>query len=351
VIDSALQPAICPANTRNLYRRILCVLAASCLAFSACSKEPATPTQQKTPPSGSSKAPQTTPARIVALSPAIAVVLRDLGYEPQIIARHVYDDVLPSALPAVGDQAGIDYEALLRLSPPPTHIFTQWGARDLPPRLQELAIKNHWTLANIEMNSLADIRAAVRTLDEAVQCTPSKSTTSHTSPPLPAYSPCSRAAQLISQLGTLLEAIQPSIQPSTQSSNPPPRVLLLIAAAPPAALGPGSCHDELLRAVGGLQALKDGRAYMELAHEDLVRLDPDAIILFLPRSRAGNSTEAGATPRDDPWKPLRPLKLRALESGRIAIIDDPQSLLPSTAVIPVSQRMRALVESWTSKGK
>jgi ABC-type hemin transport system substrate-binding protein len=293
---------------------------ACCVLVAACSRT------QPTPP-----APSPTP-RIVSLSPALSVILRDLGHEQSIVARHSYDFVLPSAVPVAGDQAGIDYESLVRAKP--THVFTQWGSRALPERLAAMAREQRWVLRDVPILNMDDISAAVATLDRAVR------SVDDTAPLSPA------AVQLQAQLAALLH---PAQKPDRSRVG---KVLILISTAPPTALGPGSAHDELLRALGATPALTDGKSYMELTHEDLVRLAPDAMILFIQRATDEHphaGSESGATPTDDPWKPLRPLDLPALRTNRVAVIDDPLALLPSTGLIPVGEKLRTLLDKWNTR--
>lgn len=262
----------------------------------------------------------------------MSVILRDLGHEPEVVGRHAYDFVLASGVPVCGDQSGIDYESLVRTKP--THVFTQWGSRALPERLRTMAAEQKWTLRDVPILTLDDIGAAVATVDRAAR-------NAGEDDPL-----SSLAKQLQSGL---MELSHPTTTPDRSSAG---KVLLLISTAPPTALGPGSAHDELLRAIGAVPALADGKAYAELTHEDLVRLAPEAIILFLPRaanSAAAPSTEAGGTPANDPWKPLRELNLPALRSNHVAVIDDPLALLPSTGLIPVGEKMKTLLSQWEKK--
>jgi hypothetical protein len=51
--------------------------------------------------------------RLVVLSPAVAVMLRDLGLADRVVGKHDYDLVLPDTVPAVGHQEALDYEAIL----------------------------------------------------------------------------------------------------------------------------------------------------------------------------------------------------------------------------------------------
>lgn len=264
--------------------------------------------------------------RIAALSPAVAIILRDLGHADHIAARHAYDYVLPQSVPAAGDQAGIDYEALLRARP--THVFTQWGARQVPERLIELARERNWTMRDVNPLSLEDIAQATLTLDAALHARPREI-----------------ATQLAAQVRALAA-------PPDESSPSSLRVLLLVGLAPATALGPGSCHHEMLLGTGARPAIDAGLAFQDLTSEDLVRLAPDAIIWFRPKSPRAMNPTGGSSSRDaapdatDPWQPIRTLRLPAIESSRIAIIDDPLCLMPSTAMIGVGARMRELIAGW-----
>lgn len=292
------------------------------------------------PPPNASNLP-----RIVALSPAVAVILRDLGEERHVVGRHAFDFVLPASVPACGDQAGIDYEALLRVRP--THVFTQWGARALPEKLTTLASQQGWVVRDVNPLTLAQITRAVRTLDEALWADA-----------FAEYQPSPRAAELIMTLTALDVASRDADAPRI---GPGP-VLLLAALAPPAALGPGSCHHEILLAVGGVPALREGRPFLELAAEDIVRLAPEGIVLFRPRSPGSQVAEGAAAPSDQPdrangangtdaFAALRGLPIPAVQQQRLEVIDDPLGLLPSTAMIAVADRLGQILRAWTPTGE
>lgn len=309
---------------RATFTILACVAAACCCLLAACSRT--------SPPPPPAPLPTAPPLRIVSLSPAVSVILRDLGHEQAIVGRHAYDFVLPSSVPICGDQAGVDYESLVRAKP--THVLTQWGARAPPEKLTDMARSQGWTLRDVPILTVDDISTAVGTIDRAVRVVGESD----------ALSPNALRLQ-----AAMSELAHPEPKPDRSGVG---KVLILIGTAPPTALGPGSAHDELLRALGATPAITDGKAWMELTHEDLVRLAPDAIILFMLRGSDEHphaGSEAGATPIDDPWKPLRPLNLPALRSGHVAVVDDPLALLPSTGLIPVGENMKTLLSQWDTK--
>ena len=48
------------------------------------------------------------PPRIVVLSPALGVMLTDLGLAGHVVGRHGWDTLLDQSLPVCGDQTGLD---------------------------------------------------------------------------------------------------------------------------------------------------------------------------------------------------------------------------------------------------
>lgn len=290
-------------------RCCVAMLLAMLVACAGCERSAST----SKPPSAATGEP-----RIVSLSPAISVILRDLGYERAIVGRHAYELILDPALPACGDQTGIDYEALLRVRP--THVFTQWGARELPERLRELAQREGWVLRDVNPLSIEQIAESTLELDAALS---------------PDHAPRAAARKLASKVHALA---MPLRRDGLAGS-----VLLLASVAPPAALGPGSCHVEMLTGLGAVSAVGEGSAYVELSREDLVRMDPWAIVVFAPRPRTGSDASR------DVLAPLRDLPLRAVREGRAGVIDDPLGLLPSSAMLGVARELDELFASWRAK--
>lgn len=273
-------------------------------AFCACgSRSP----EAGAPPAGAEP-------RIVVLSPALAVVLCDLGLRDRIVGRHGYDLVLDASVPVCGQQSGIEYEAVLRARP--THVLTEWGSRELPRRLEELAAERGWTLRDFRLLSLADIDAAALALEQM----------------FPGASPSARTARIHGLASGARERVWSG------------RVLLLMGAAPIDAIGPGSAHQELLERVGGVPAIAEGSPYMQLHAEDVLRLAPDAIVLLRPRE--GGPESPGARPD---LGVIDALDIPAVREGRIAVIDLPLALLPSTGLADVADRLGEFLEAWAGE--
>lgn len=255
----------------------------------------------------------------MVLSPAIGVVLRDLGLAHLAVGRHAYDMALDPALPVVGDQAGIDYEPLLRVRP--THVLIEWGSRELPERLTRLAGERGWTLRSYPLLTLDDIRAM--TMDVRYMF----------------------AGEAPAGAPDLLAAMDSAWSP--QGGVFGGRVLLLGSVDPPAVMGPGSFHHQILERIGGRPAVTSGVPWINLNVEDVLRLAPDAIVFVSPR--VSGTPSASST---DPAKvgPLLGriggLDIPAVREGRLALIDDPLSHTPSTAMIGFAAELTGVLREW-----
>jgi ABC-type Fe3+-hydroxamate transport system substrate-binding protein len=261
-----------------------------------------------------------TSPRIVSLSPAIAISLRDLGFEQLIVGRDAYDRILPASIPVCGDLEGIDYEHLLSVRP--THILTQLGVKQFPARLEELAQRNKWMLRNFPQLSLEDIASVARDLENI-------------------FAPSAPAAPVFKEM-------ERAWSKRGEGFPGAGRVLLLAAVDSPSAFGPGSCHQQILERIGATPAIKDGAPYITLDAEDVLKLSPDAIILILPREPG--TPAANATPAEVRRLLGRvgQLDIAAVKNGRLALIDDPLAHTPSTAMIGVADEMAKILSEWNS---
>lgn len=285
----------------------------------------------------SERAPVESPdtPRIAAVSPAVAITLRDMGYEPWIVGRHGWDMALSPELPVVGDQAGLDYEALV--SAQPTHVYVQWGARELPAQLTGLGAERGWVVRDAPLLTLEDVAAFARSAAAELGA-----------PPVPGLTAADVESALMGPV------------PGRASGL---RVLLVVAGEPLAALGPGSAHHQLLERVGGRSALPSGAGpYVRLHAEDVLTLSPDAIVVFDPGARGAGpaaAREAGAALGElfDVERARRllgrvgELGVPAVTHGRLAVIDEPTALTPSTGLIGVGRSLRAALDRWVGTGE
>jgi ABC-type hemin transport system substrate-binding protein len=271
--------------------------------------------------------------RIVALSPAIAVTLRDLGLGERIVGRHGFDSWTDQRIPVCGDQAGVDAEMLLAVRP--THVLMQG---DPPADVVRLAEQHGWLVWSWRLLPLDEVRGSVVDLSALFKD----------------EIEAGRGAELLEAFD---RALPPEGGRSGDSAAPtgaapvggtrPPRVLLMMGVDPPTVLGPGSFHHQMLERLGGVPAMEEGGRYMLLSAEDVLGVNPEAIILFRPAGggevdSADLSGEGVAA-----LGPLAKLDIAAARSGRVAVIDDPLGFVPGTNLIPLAEEMKRVLDRWT----
>lgn len=298
------------------HRVLLCsLLVVSSVYLCACDHKapPASPSHSATQ---AASQPTTRSLRIAALSPAAAVIVRDLGFESALVARHAFDAASSQTLAVAGDQAGIDYEALIAQSP--SHVITQWGARELPARLKELTRTSAWQHIDVNPISLEDIHRCVFELDAFLQKSAQAAT------------PSPRAHELATQLGAISAA---SSDPQTQRTF---TAVLLLSTSPIAALGPTSCQAQVAQAAGFSVLPANAGAYTELSSEELLKLSPDCLIIFSPSVNASQSQDDLAALRTRTLAPLASIKLHTRPT---LLITSTESLLPSTSMLRLHQEL------------
>jgi ABC-type Fe3+-hydroxamate transport system substrate-binding protein len=324
---SILDPAP-PGAGRTLILALIGIVGLAMLSAFFSSTLRKSPTPPVSPPISTPISNTDVAPRLVVLSPALAVTARDLGLERFIVGRHAFDMVLDPALPVCGDQSGIDYEALLRAAP--THVLMQWGGRPIPDRLQSLARENNWTLTNINVLTLNDITTSAARIDNEIAA------------PLRERNAIQRdlGTRTIERLNTALT------REFAEGAAPGGRVLLLGQTNPPAAMGPGSFHHEILVRIGGRPAITQGAAWISMDAEDVLRLQPDSIILVDPRAR--DAAPGDASPRVVKTRlgSVGELAIPAVLNERLALIDDPLSHMPSTAMTTFAEQLKKILERW-----
>lgn len=268
--------------------------------------------------------PAERPLRLVALSPALGVMARDLGLGGFLVGRHAFDVWSDPALPSCGDQAGLDYEALIRARP--SHVLVQWGQRELPARLNELAESQGWLVRDVPLLKLDDIPRAAEALWTLAGGRGAFAET-----------PVSRrlSGAFAKRAGIRPERVGP--------------VLLLYSAQPPTVLGPGSWHHQLLERLGGEPAVKSGGPYMTMDFEDVQRLAPGAIVLIAPRpagTPAGERTPAALRTRLGRLAGIDAPAVKG-DRWRVALIDDPLAAVPGTNLADLADELAKILEDWS----
>ncbi|HET7538388.1 MAG TPA: helical backbone metal receptor [Polyangiaceae bacterium] len=243
--------------------------------------------------------------RLVSLSPAITETLFAIGAGPELVGVSDYCDYPEAAkkLPRTGTALSPGYEAIVRLEP---SLILSEGANSAPRReLSALGVTKF-----LPWLSLEDIVASTRLLGAL---------TSHSE----------TAGELARKLWDGLAV--------AESANGP-RVLLVLGETSGKLneilfIKRNSIHGAVLRAAGARNAVaSDVAGVPRLSFEELLRLDPDAIIV-LARARPNAPSETQIL---HDYQALEPLTAR--KNGRI-------SLLQSEAAFSNGPRILELAEA------
>jgi len=294
------------------------------------------PSPSVNPVSKKSEDAEQAEVRIAALSPAIAVMLRDLGYEDRIVAKHDYDMVLSNQVPVAGSELGFDLEVLIKANP--THLFFQKTSAERSPKFVQIAEERGWIIIERPLNTLDDIAVTMDDLyyqfKGAPQEQPTEFDVMHDQDRTP---PSEGLAIAWDDSGPIADAAG--------------KVLVLGSVDPIGAMGPGSYHYQIIERLGATPAIAEGSMWIELDYEDLIALNPDSIVLIAPQQttdddRFGEPAKPSLDEMKESFGPLADLPIAAFESGRIGVIDHPLGLLPSGALGEVADEIAAMFELW-----
>ncbi|MHC4414489.1 MAG: ABC transporter substrate-binding protein [Planctomycetota bacterium] len=251
--------------------------------------------------------------RIVSLSPALSRTLLDFGLGERIVGRTPFCSSLDPEIPVVGSLYDVDYERLIRLEP--THVVVQPPASGTDPQLLRLARQHGWTVGQWTVNTIEDIERTIRALPGTLYQNQS--------------APRARAAHRAAEL---LNEIAASLSPGGEDLWRG-RTLMVSGTDPVLAFGRRTYLHDILSAMDGANAVT-AEGWVELSLEDVLRMDPEAIIIVRDRGPDDPVAAAGV---------LGSLDIAAVRAGRITVLRHPDAHLPSSGVIGVGHAMRAVL--------
>ncbi len=238
-----------------------------------------------------SSPPEGAEARVVSLSPAMTRTAIDLGAEQFIVGRTPWCATTHGAV--VGTLQDRDLSRIVELRPSLVLVQASQLDRDLERAARGVGAR----ILLRHVDRLEDIHAMAdaiaQQLDEAG---------------------VRDALRRLTEIKLQFEAGREVGRTAVAGAG---RTLLLFAADPPTAFGRGTYVDDLWQGMGGVNAVSRA-GYPELSLEDIVRMDPERILLF--RSAPGTSPDA---------LQALPQRLRA----RIHQCASPALLEPSTAFL------------------
>ncbi len=288
------------------------IILLSSLTLAACTGHDNDPTE---------KAQTSETPRIVSFSPAISRTLVDLGLANRLVGRTRFCFAVDPAIPVVGDLTSVNYETLIRVQP--THILLQPAGTGTDPALGQLARSRGWAVGLWpRLNGVKDIERLLQELPGLLYPEPSD-----------ASDEVRQRAQ-----GTL-NAIAASLN-HTEHTLFRGRTLVLSSLEPMMAFGRGTYMDDILTRLGASNATR-AKGWVQLSLEDVVRLNPQAIVLVL---------DVDPTVAPEPTETLRPIRdlhVDATRDGRLAVLANPDALLPSSGVVAVANSLRAVLHEFS----
>ncbi len=301
------------------------------LIISGCNRSPSSQSG-----SGAAETNADAEMRLAVLSPGMSAMVRDLGYEDLIVAKHDYDMVLSDRVPAAGSELGFDLETLIKADP--THVFFQTTSTARSAEFLEAADRQGWVLFERPLNTLDDIASTMDDLYFLLEGVPEREARQYDMNEVFARAtPSVALAESWVDLGPIADGAG--------------RVLVLGALDPIGAMGPGSYHYEIIERLGATPAIESGSMWIEMDYEDLITLNPDSIILIAPRQTSEDDRFVAPTPLTmeairERFGPLMELPVSAIEQQRLGIVEHPLGLLPSGALGEVAEEIGELFESW-----
>lgn len=249
--------------------------------------------------------------RLLSLSPAITETLSLLGAESRLMGRSDWcnEPASVAALPAFGTS--------------------------LTPALERIAsVHPDRILTDASVANQRDALRAIAPVEELPWLTVEQVTSS-----------TRRLGLLVGQPGAaeaLTEQFRPWLEPAPATA---PEVLLLIGEDGPETgtfwfVKEGSLHGAMLRLARWRNAMPGDVATPSLSAEGLLRLDPPAIVVLVPR--AGGPAETAAVRA----KFAAFEGLRAVKSGRFGVVANPRSLSVGPSLLQTGEQVAALLRTW-----
>jgi len=300
--------------------RIVCfVMLVLCAWFAGCGELP------KPADNPSNVAASEADLRVVSLSPAISRTLVDFGLDDRIVGRTQFCASLDQSIPVVGSLLDLDYERLLKLQP--THVLVQPSlAQGVEPRLREMARSNGWIIGAFPaLNTVEDVEAMILKLPELLFVDGCEARNRA----------AARAAELTSDIA---RALRPAGEDAFKGS-----VLLVAGVDPLFVFGAETYLSDILVSLGGSNAAHVS-GWAELSFEDVIRLDPEAIVFV--RDTPVVKDDVGLA-----LGPLAELPIRAVKEHRLAALVHADANLPSSGVIGVADALRDVLVSFRETGE
>lgn len=221
-------------------------------------------------------------ARIVSLMPTITDLVIAMGHADHLIARTDYDnDPRVRHLPSIGGGLTPSVEWIAARQPDLVISWPDNASRSLVSQLEAIAIP----VFSVRTDTIANTLSAIRNLGVLL-------------------GDGAGADSLARSISSGLDSVRAAVR-----GLRPVRVAYVLSLNPPTIAGPRTFVDELIQIAGGENVFSDiTQLYPEINVEELVRRDPDVIVLARE-----SVSDAEQSLRSLPgWRDLR-----AVRNGRV----------------------------------
>ena len=221
--------------------------------------------------------------RIVSVSPAVTQLVRQLGHGDALVGRSAFCRKV-DALPVVGDLAGANEEAIIRLQP--THMLFQATTAPPPVGVQTAAERTGAACVGLAMDTLDNLHTA--TIHDLLGGDPAVAKRLH---------------------GQLHDAVEPA--PGRNQS------LLLVQPGPEFLVWGGRTWLGQVASAAGWNVVLPDSSWVSCSAERLVRLAPDLVVALAEAPGLDVTT-------------LEALDQGAFMLGRIKVLQHEQLMVPGT---------------------
>ena len=238
--------------------------------------------------------------RIVTLAPNLTETVYALGLEDKLVADTSYCDTPPAAKlkPHVGGAINPNLEVIVAMHPDVV-LATTMTTRETVDSLRKLGLAVYFT----DPHTVLEMLTTTQKIADVVG-SPEK------------------GAELVASLRARLDVLHAKLE-----ERPFQHVLFVVQEDPLITIGQNTFVADALRWAGGESAIQGKQDWPQISLEEIVRLEPDYIVLTPEHTETDNSKEVTELRERAVWRDLRAVKL-----GRIALADE-EFIRPSPGLI------------------
>jgi iron complex transport system substrate-binding protein len=227
--------------------------------------------------------------RIVTLAPNLTETVYALGLEDKLVADTSYCDTPPAAKlkPHVGGAINPNLEVIVAMRPDVV-LATTMTTREMVDSLRKLGLAVYFT----DPHTVLEMLDTTQKIADVVG-SPEK------------------GAELVSSLRARLDALHAKLE-----DRPFQHVLFVVQEDPLITIGQNTFVADALKWAGGESAIQGKQDWPQISLEEIVRLEPDYIVLTPEHTETDNSKEVNELRERAVWRDLRAVKL-----GRVALAD------------------------------